>query len=200
MIADALGSLGVPKDMVSVNLEHPADMKFGDFSTNVAMLLFKQLGATVKSPIDLAEKISAQINSEDNNKKYIEKAEAVKPGFVNIFLSKSFLVDSVIEAKDKAVWYGKGNSLWNKKIIIEHTNLNAFKPFHIGHLINSTVGESLSRLMEFQDTKLVRASYGSDIGLPVAKAIWGMMSLKKEGKDLKLKCTVCIYLPVRMHT
>ncbi len=185
IIEQALVSFGVPKDMVAVSVEHTADFRFGDYTTNVAMILVKSMGATVKDPFELAQNIVKKIQSELTLAKSIsiEKVEAVRPGFINFHLSKSACIEAVEEAHEKKVWYGKSTKLWNKKIIIEHTNFNLFKPFHIGHLVNNAVGESLSRLFEFQDAKLTRASYGSDIGLPVAKAVWGIMQYKGEFAD-----------------
>lgn len=178
----ALKSLGVPSDLTVVELEHPTDQKFGDYSTNVAMTLFRQLGATAKNPRDLAEKIAAGIKEEiKNSHNYpVEKVETVGAGFINFHLSKKFLQESVAEVLEKTAWYGKGSRMWNKKIIIEHTNLNPFKPFHIGHLVNNAVGESLSRILEFQDAKITRASYGGDIGLHVAKTLWALPKIKND--------------------
>jgi arginyl-tRNA synthetase len=178
----ALKGMGMPEEMVAIQFDHPADTKFGDFSTNVAMLLSKQLGATVKTPFDLAEKIVAGIEQEirTSHNKTIYKVEAVRPGFINFYLTKLFFQQSLADAIEKTAWYGKGMRLWNKKIIIEHTNLNPFKPFHIGHLVNNAIGESLSRILEWQDAKLTRASYGGDIGLHVAKTLWAIMKIKDE--------------------
>lgn len=178
----SLKALGVPGDMVAIQFDHPTDPKFGDYSTNVAMLLFKELGSTVKTPFDLAEKIALGISEEVKYSYHsvVAKVEAVHPGFINFHLTKEFFKSSIAEANDKTAWYGKGTKLWNKKIIIEHTNLNPFKPFHIGHLVNNAIGESLSRILEFQDAKLTRASYGGDIGLHVARTLWGVMQLKDE--------------------
>jgi arginyl-tRNA synthetase len=182
LIERALASLGVPKDMVVINLDHPTDITKGDYSTNVAMALFKSLGATSKSPFELAEKIIGKINEELKGKKEspIEKVEAAQPGFINFFLTPKFFTDTISEILTQHELYGKNKKLWNKKIIIEHTNFNPYKPVHIGHLVNNAIGESLSRLLEYHDVKLTRASYGGDVGMHVAKALWGIMKLKSD--------------------
>lgn len=181
-IESALATLGVPKDMVSITLDHPADSKYGDYSTNVAMGLFKHLGATSKSPFELAQHIALKMSEElkSSPHSYIEKVEAVQPGFINFYLTSEFFVDSISEVLENPTWYGKNRKQWNKKIIIEHTNFNPYKPIHIGHLVNNAVGESLSRILEFQDVKLTRASYGGDVGLHVARALWGILQRKQE--------------------
>lgn len=185
VIEHALGRLGVPRDMVAINLDHPADTKFGDYSTNVAMVLFKSLGASSKNPFELAQKITGEIEKEleAGNSKYIERVEAVQPGFINIYLAKNFFIDSIKDVLDKNAWYGKNNKLWKKKAVIEYTNPNAFKQFHIGHLMSNAIGESLSRIMEFHEVKLTRVTYGSDVGMHVAKTIWGIIELKNQGLE-----------------
>ena len=62
-----------------------------------------------------------------------------------------------------------------KKVIIDYTDPNPFKEFHIGHLMNNTIGESLSRIFEFEGAKVKRVCYQGDVGIHVAKAIWGKM-------------------------
>ena len=177
-IERALEKLGVPKGMVAINLDHPTDLANGDYSTNVAFLLARQTGAANKDPTDLAAKAVVELKGEKNED--IADITVAEPGFINFHLSKTFFSETIAEILEKTIWYGKNTKLWNKKIIIEHTNLNPFKPFHIGHIVNNAVGESLSRIIEFQDAKLTRASYGGDVGLHVAKTLWGMKKLEAE--------------------
>lgn len=189
-IEDALHGLGIPEDLAPVVLDHPADSRFGDYSTNVAMVLFKTLGASSKNPLDLAQKIAQRLQDEiaASHNEYIDHVEAVAPGFINVYLSRKFFTDSISEILEKNAWYGKNTKQWKRKTIIEYTDPNAFKQFHIGHLMSNAIGESLSRILDFQDVKITRATYGSDVGRNVAMAIWGMMELKQEapqGQDFR---------------
>jgi arginyl-tRNA synthetase len=192
ILESALTSFGVPKDMVKISLDHPTDPKHGDYSTSVAMQLAKNMGASTKNPLDLAQKIADKITAElpDANH-FIEKVTVAAPGFINFYLTKKFFVQNVEEVLKETLRYGKNTKLWNKKVIIEHTNLNPFKPFHIGHIVNNAIGESLSRVLEFQDAKLTRATYGGDVGLHVAKTLWGVLKLKDEqSEDFFKKATL----------
>jgi arginyl-tRNA synthetase len=182
IIEKALGSLGVPKDMAPIILDHPPEERHGEYSTNIAMVLFKTLGASSKSPFELAQNIAEKIQAElkDQKNSYIENVKAMEPGFVNFHLNKKFFMDSVAEILEKKMWYGKTSDQWRKKAIIEYTDPNAFKQFHIGHLMSNAIGESLSRIFEFQDAKMTRAVYGSDVGRNVAMCIWGIKQLKHE--------------------
>jgi len=59
--------------------------------------------------------------------------------------------------------------------MVEYTQPNPFKPFHIGHLMSNTIGESISRIIEFSGAKTIRANYQGDVGPHVAKAIYDLL-------------------------
>ena len=82
--------------------------------------------------------------------------------------------------------YGKSNFLKGKKIMFEFAHPNTHKAFHIGHLRNITTGETLSRLHEAGGAEIIRANYQGDIGLHIAKAIWGIKRIGLFGsKDVQ---------------
>jgi arginyl-tRNA synthetase len=187
LIQDALKNLNI--EVSDFILEHPADLKMGDYSTNVAMKIYgpiskvtnnKKFGTwTVHSPNqkgnpkELAEKIVVEINRL-NVDKNIEKVEVAGAGFINFYLSRKFFSKSVEEILNQAENFGKNNLLEGKKIMIDYTQPNPFKPFHIGHLMSNAIGESVSRLLEFSGVQVARANYQGDVGLHVARAIWGL--------------------------
>ena len=79
----------------------------------------------------------------------------------------------------------KDLELAGKRVVVEYTDPNPFKVMHIGHLFSNTVGESISRLLEFSGAIVKRANYQGDVGLHVAKVLWGLKSLmEKEGFSL----------------
>ena len=163
-IAEALEKMGLFYSPIV--LEHPENPLHGDYSSNIALVLGKKENA---DPQSLAEKIIEHIKKP----KEIFKVEVARPGFINFFLSGAFFskaLAGILKEKDN---YGKNNILKNKKIIIEYTDPNPFKEFHIGHLMSNAIGESLSRIIEFSGAEVKRANYQGDVGLHVAKAIWG---------------------------
>lgn len=60
----------------------------------------------------------------------------------------------------------------NKKVLVEHSSPNLFKPFHIGHLMNNTIGESIVQMMKYTNADLKTVSFPSDISIGIAKAIY----------------------------
>ena len=140
-------------------VERPADMAHGDYSTNAAMV-------AKTDARKLAEKL--QIDGIDR----IEVAGK----FINFYLSREALVPK--EQKIPQLNAGK-------KIMVEYTDPNPFKEFHIGHLMSNAIGESIVRLLEAAGAKVVRVNYQGDIGPHVAKAIWGLKKNKLDASDIK---------------
>lgn len=171
LIHKTLKSLDIEPGAFAV--EHPEDFKNGDYSTNVAMAHAKKLSM---NPRELAEKIAAEL--EKNKIKEIEKIEIAGPGFINFYLTAEFFANQtaeVLREENSAQNFGRNSILFGKKVMVEYTQPNPFKPFHIGHLMSNAIGESLSRIVEFSGAKTIRANYQGDIGPHVAKAIYGLM-------------------------
>lgn len=152
-------------EVSSFLVEVPKMSGHGDYATNIALVLAKKNG---KSPREVAQEIVQKLPQMD----FIKKIEIAGPGFINFYLSDSFFVDA-LQKIDAHI--GKNISLKKKKIIIEYTDPNPFKEFHIGHLMSNTIGESIARLFDFQGAMVKRANYFGDVGIHVAKALWGKM-------------------------
>lgn len=150
-----------------VNVEYPAEEKNGNFSTNAAMVLFNLIHLDrVKNPRDLAVELKNKFEENVFLKNICDKIEVAGPGFINFYLKDVEIIRSVFEKKSE-----KKN---NQKIIIEFTDPNPFKQFHIGHVYSNSVGESLCRVYEYLGYEVKRANYQGDVGMHVAKAVWGM--------------------------
>ncbi len=179
LIKQALIAVGAAAVDTEITLDHPSDLKFGDISTNVALMLAKKRG---DNPQVLAKKIAEAIVAEleRSPNAYLEKVSVAGVGFINFSLSEKFFHESLAEILKKGADFGKNAQLFKEKIIVEYTDPNAFKPLHIGHLMSNAIGESLSRLTQFEGAEVRRATYGSDVGLNVAMAVWGMQKLAAE--------------------
>ncbi|MCL5017261.1 MAG: arginine--tRNA ligase [Patescibacteria group bacterium] len=141
---------------------------FGHYSSNVAFKLAKIAG---KSPLEVAKDLAGKLSL---NKEF-EKVEAAAPGFVNFWLKPEYFQEElavILKQKDK---YGKNEYLKGQKIMVDYTDPNPFKEFHIGHLMSNAIGESLCRIFEWNGAKVVRVCYQGDVGLHVAKTIWGIL-------------------------
>jgi len=163
-----------------VHFEQSAMVEFGEYSTNVAMRYAKELQ---NNPFDIATELASFLETKKIN--FIEKVEPAKPGFVNIYLKKNFFAKQISEILSDSNW-GANQSLSGKKIMIEYTQPNTFKPFHVGHLMSNAIGESLSRIFEISGAQTLRANYQGDIGPHVAKAVWVMLKKGKPSNTLSV--------------
>ncbi len=178
IVKNVLKNLGI--EVESVVLEHPAEIANGDYSTSAALAYAK---AAQVSPRALAEKIVAEI--ENNKPAEIEKIEIAGPGFINFYLSKEFFGNSIKEIHQEEKW-GANKTLAGKKVMVEYTQPNPFKPFHIGHLMSNAIGESISRIVEFSGAHTIRANYQGDVGLHVGKSIYGLIQKGKPDSNLSV--------------
>ncbi len=168
-IEDVCKDLGLPE--VDFSIEHPSDMSNGDFASNVAMVLAKEAG---KAPREIAELILKEL---DDQIEYVEKIEVAGPGFLNFYLHRDFFAAEVVRAYNEADRWGANHSWHNKTVLVEYTDPNPFKEFHIGHLFTNAVGESIARLFMVQGATVKRVCYQGDVGMHVASAIYGMQQL-----------------------
>lgn len=167
-IFEAVLLSGVELQMSQIQLDHPTQDVHGDYSTNIAMVL--------KGGRTLAEEIAQKIHSDE----IIQKVEVAGGGFLNVWLQTTCLVSETGRVLTEAEDYGRGNLYINKKVMVEFTDPNPFKEFHIGHVYSNIVGQTISTLIEFQGAEVWRVCYQGDVGLHVAKSVWGMNELSRE--------------------
>ena len=161
------------EESLDFSVEVPSDKNHGDYSTNVALILAKK---TNKNPVETANLIKEKLENIATLKHNLfKKVEVADPGFINFFIADKFFIDNLKRINKN---YGKGEELKNQKVMIDYTDPNILKEFHIGHLLSNSIGESLSRIFEFQGAKVKRVCYQSDVGISVAKAVWGILQNK----------------------
>jgi len=148
-------------------------LQFGDYSTNVALILAKKLK---KNPMNVAEEIKQHVESDDT----IKSIQIVKPGFINFLLSEKALIIPLEQAVNNTFsippfYYGD-----EKKVMVEFAHPNTHKLLHIGHLRNLATGESVCRMLSAVGNKVIRTNYQGDVGLHIAKCLWGIIQIMKE--------------------
>lgn len=175
-IIRALRFLKIDKKEIESILETPKNPDMGDYALP-CFHLAKQLK---KSPLKIAEEIAAQIRTAEG----IEKVEAIN-GYVNFFIDRKKAAVNILGQimKDKER-YGSSNIGKGKKVIIEMSSPNIAKPFGIGHLRSTIIGNSIANLYSFLGYKAVRINYLGDWGTPFGKIIAGYNEF---GDNTKLK-------------
>jgi arginyl-tRNA synthetase len=152
------------KDCVEQKFKHlalvepPKDASFGDFSTNIAMVLAPQLKCGL---MELAEKICEKL--KENN--YFGRIEVRKPGFINWFIPRNVLVDHISDMLRKD--FGQFNLGKGKSVNIEYVSANPTGPIHAGHVRGAVSGDVLARLLSFVGYNVTREFYINDAGKQV---------------------------------
>jgi arginyl-tRNA synthetase len=166
------------KDLVQASdLIFPPNSEMGDLSL-ACFSLAKKVG---KNPAELASFLVGKL--KDGLSKEISSLKVAGP-YLNFILNKNYLAENVIKEIIKdGEKYGKNKGGKGAKIIVEFAHPNTHKAFHIGHLRNIITGESVARILNNCGYKTIRANYQGDIGLHVAKCIWGVKNLAKEFKE-----------------
>ncbi len=143
------------KEISSTDISTPPSIAMGDFAFPCFTLAKEQR----RSPIDMAKELAEKIELE-----FIEKAEAVGP-YVNFFLKDKILNQTVLAAIELDKETGE-------KVMIEYSQPNTHKEFHIGHLRNACLGAALVNINRHIGHEVIAANYIGDTGVHVAKCLW----------------------------
>ncbi len=159
---------------IEKNLEIPPSSELGDYSFPCFSLKEKLK--------DNPSKIALEIRNHISKSDIIDYVQSNGP-YVNFFLNKKNVAKSVIkEISVKKGKFGSDMSGKRNKTMVEFPSPNTNKPLHLGHLRNMSIGESISRISEFNGEKVIRANLNNDRGIHICKS---MLAYKKYGKNRK---------------
>lgn len=166
----------------NVDIEHPDYESFGDFSTNISLVIAKKLK---KIPLEIAQDLAQELSGYDISfdsghgfYPILSSIEAVAPGFINFKLSDFYLKNLLSLVLDKSDSYGSSKEGEGRIILIEFSQPNPNKPMHIGHSRNNFLGSSLSEIFSFCGYNVVKMNYMNDWGTHICKS---MLMYKKYG-------------------
>ncbi|MBI2590553.1 MAG: arginine--tRNA ligase [Candidatus Blackburnbacteria bacterium] len=170
---------------VEPKLEHPAQEEFGDYSTSVALAVIssgsgksrgdlssrtprddKRSTVTTKwsSPLEFAEKIKEKLEESKMLKGLVEKIDVVAPGFINFWLSKEMLVGEMGKVGELGGSYGSSNVFDGQTVVVDYSGPNIAKPFGIGHLRSTIIGQAIYNLYKFLGAHTVGDNHLGDWG------------------------------------
>ena len=154
------------------DLVYPPNHKMGDLSLPV----FDVAKNLKKKPEKVAEELKKKIKTG----KEIKETKTAGP-YLNFVINKEYLSDVVLsEIQKEKDDYGKNKNLKGKKIVVEYAHPNPFKAFHIGHLRNVILGESICSLLEASGARVIRVNYQGDVGMHIAKCLWAFEKIEKK--------------------
>jgi arginyl-tRNA synthetase len=160
LIADAVAAaapgLGADAPLPVPELQRPRQKGFGDFTTNVAMVLASRAGA---NPRDTAAAIVDALAPAP----FLAKAEVAGPGFINLWTTDDWLHDVLRQIVREGGRYGAGAPS-GERIQVEFVSANPTGPLTIGHARNAAIGDALARLLTFAGHEVEREYYFNDAG------------------------------------
>jgi len=158
---------------IAEGIEIPKEKTMGDY----AFPCFRLAKTLRKAPNLIAQDVAAKLEGSE----ILEKVQAVGP-YVNMFLNKTwraqFILGQVDEAEAAGKAYGASNVGEGKTVVMDYSSINVAKPFHIGHLRTTVIGNSISRMLQFMGYKTVSINHLGDWGTQFGKMVvayrkWG---------------------------
>jgi len=165
-LADALAKARLPD---AGELTQAADPHFGDYQTNVALVLGKRRS---ENPRNVAEKILKRLDVADLS----EAPTVAGAGFINFKLRSDAIAKETGElfVDDRL---GVAESTSPKKIVIDFGSPNVAKPMHVGHIRSTALGDALARIATFLGHDVIRDNHIGDWGTQFGMVIWGWKNL-----------------------
>ena len=142
-------------------IEIPKDNSHGDYSSNVAMRIVKQVR---KSPKIIAENIAKLLREKSD---IFTEVSVAGPGFINFRLNQKLFSDVISEVIKVRDDYGKNDSGKGIKVNVEYVSANPTGDLHPGHARGAAAGDSLTRLMKFSNYDVTREFYLNDAGVQI---------------------------------
>src|SRR5438309_5177594 len=165
-LSDALPRAGLPE---AGELTQATDPRFGDYQTNVALVLGKQRG---ENPRALAEKIVAHLDVSD----FSEPPAVAGAGFINFTLQPAALEKQTLDIlRDERLGVAETES--PRRIVIDFGSPNVAKPMHVGHIRSTVLGDALARVGKFLGHEVIRDNHLGDWGTQFGMVIWGWKNL-----------------------
>jgi arginyl-tRNA synthetase len=156
----AARSLGAPTDVEPL-IERPRDPSFGDWATNIAMVLAKSLGT---KPRDLAAAIIERLDFAHAG---ISSAEIAGPGFINFRVAADVFSEGLRALLAADTHYGRSNAGQHCPVDVEFVSANPTGPLHVGHGRQAALGDAIAALLDATGWSVTREFYYNDAGAQI---------------------------------
>ena len=165
-LSEGLAKAGLPE---AGELTQATDPRFGDYQTNVALVLGKERG---EKPRGLAEKIVAHLDVAQ----LCEQAVVAGAGFINFTLRPAAIEKQTLDVlRDERLGVAETDS--PQRIVIDLGSPNVAKPMHVGHIRSTVLGDALARVAEFLGHEVIRDNHIGDWGTQFGMVIYGWKNL-----------------------
>lgn len=157
-----------PLTAAELELTSTPDQKLGDLALSIAFPLAKKLKT---SPRTIAARAAELLSGIEG----LSRVEVAGAGYINLYLDREKFFRKKLASQKRT-----GLEPEEKKIIVEHTNINPNKAAHVGHLRNACLGDTLVRCLRYRGEKVEVQNYIDDTGVQVVDVVFGLMELEKK--------------------
>jgi arginyl-tRNA synthetase len=161
-LVEAATALRGDGDMPAPTLERPRRAEFGDYSSNVAMLLAPALRS---APREIAERVGGELQGSLGS--VLERVEVAGPGFLNLFLADQWFCAAVQEIREQGERFGTGVAEQRERVLVEFVSANPTGPMTVASGRHAAFGDSLARTLAFAGHEVEREYYVNDYGTQV---------------------------------
>jgi arginyl-tRNA synthetase len=172
-VAKALKELNIPD--IDFKIDVPPRPEFGDFSSNAAIIAGKKIS---RDPLEVAEEITAKLQKIDQQET-IKEIKVVKPGFINIFLTDSYVQQGILEIHKKDHVWGIGDDYKGQKILLEFVSANPTGPLHVGHGRWAVIGDIIGNLYQSVGLHVEKEYYVNNVGNQIEMLIKSIEATRK---------------------
>ncbi|PJC36476.1 arginine--tRNA ligase [Candidatus Peregrinibacteria bacterium CG_4_9_14_0_2_um_filter_53_11] len=164
LLKTALESLEL-SDGAEIHLEYPLEAVHGDYSTNLALTLSKKAG---RPPRELAQALLEALEPVD----WIDRVEIAGPGFINFYLSRSFLSNFSSHVLGEGEQYGSSSAYKGQTVVTDSSHPNVAKPLGVHHLLSTILGGAINKMLAQVGYTVIRDNYLGDWGTQFGKLLY----------------------------
>ncbi|MCZ6629046.1 MAG: arginine--tRNA ligase [SAR324 cluster bacterium] len=162
-------------EVAGAMIETPPDPEMGDYAFPCFALAKVMRKAPPAIALELAEKLAAAAQAQP----LLMGVEAAGP-YLNFRVSPQAMAETTLRGVLEGGYFQGNRELGCKKVMVEYSQPNTHKAFHVGHMRNVALGDALVRIMEYNGHQVVAANYIGDIGTHIAKCLWVYLNHRQE--------------------
>ena len=160
-----------------IMIETPKEKKFGDYSTNIAMRLAKELH---DNPFNIATSLKEELEKDE----LVKQVDVIRPGFINFFIKEDSLSKVIKNVITLDKNFGRSDLNKGKNVMVEYVSANPTGDLHLGHARGAAYGDSLTRILSFSGYDVLREFYVNDAGNQIAVLANSLFERYKEALGL----------------
>ena len=160
-----------------IMIETPKEKKFGDYSTNIAMRLAKELH---DNPFNIATSLKEELEKDE----LVKQVDVIRPGFINFFIKEDSLSKVIKNVITLDKDFGRSDLNKGKNVMVEYVSANPTGDLHLGHARGAAYGDSLTRILSFSGYDVLREFYVNDAGNQIAVLANSLFERYKEALGL----------------